>query len=139
MTPQTAQQHITDIQASQRPALVKLSQKLVTTYLIPLAIAFLLSTVGAMLLANILPSSTTSILVFAANIAVFYYVWSYLDKRTQATALFSLYIIGTRQRRALAKLIASAKQGDDKAKNDLALEVKNYQSHAQNFINAVDA
>jgi hypothetical protein len=134
MTPQTAQQRLTDLQTSQRPYVAKLLPKLALTYLVPLGGALLLATVGAVILANFIPSSTATAIVFALNVAVFYYGWNWLEKRTQATGLFTLFVTGSRERRALATLIQNAQNGDNRAKDDLAVQVQRYDTAVQAFI-----
>lgn len=134
MTPETAQQRMDDIQSRQRPHLPNLTQRLAQTYLLPLAAALLLATVGAVLLAQVIPSSTATAIVFALNVGVFYYGWNYMEKRTNATALFSLYVAGTRERRRLARLIAAAQAGDSAARAELPAQVQRYEAAAQAFI-----
>lgn len=134
MTPEMAQQRMNELQASQRPYLPTLAQRLAQTYLVPLTIALLLATVGAMLLAQVIPSSTTTAVIFALNVGVFYYGWNFLEKRTHATALFSLYVAGSRERRALARLIAAAQAGDRAAVTQLADQVQRYEAAAQAFV-----
>ncbi|XWX02970.1 hypothetical protein VZO05_10690 [Aggregatilineales bacterium SYSU G02658] len=134
MTPDTAQQHMDDIQSRQRSHLPALAQRLAQTYLLPLGAALLLATVGAALLAQLIPSSTTTAVVFALNVGVFYYGWNYMEQRTHATALFSLYVAGTRERRALARLIAAARAGDEAARAQLADQAARYDAAAQAFI-----
>lgn len=123
-----------DIQTSQRPHLPSLTQRLAQTYLLPLGAALLLATVGAVLLAQVIPSSTATAVVFALNVGVFYYGWNYMEKRTNATALFSLYVAGTRERRSLARLIAAAQAGDSAARAELPAQVQRYEAAAQAFI-----
>lgn len=123
-----------EIQSSQRPHLPHLTQRLAQTYLLPLGAALLLATVGAVLLAQVIPSSTATAIVFALNVGVFYYGWNYMEKRTNATALFSLYVAGTRERRSLAQLIAAAQAGDSAARAELPAQVQRYEAAAQAFI-----
>jgi hypothetical protein len=134
MTPQTAQQRLTELQISQRPYVANLLPKLAVTYLVPLGVALGLATVGAVILANFIPSSTATAIVFALNVGVFYYGWNWLEKRTQATGLFTLFVSGSRERRALATLIQNAQKGDARAKDDLAVQVQRYDSAVQAFI-----
>lgn len=137
MTPDAAQQRMNAIQASQRPYLPTLAQRLAQTYLAPLAVALLLATAGAVLLAQVIPSSTATAIVFALNVGVFYYGWNYMERRTNATALFSLYVAGTRERRALAQLIAAAQAGDSAAQSQLAAQTQRYEAAAQAFIQRI--
>jgi hypothetical protein len=139
MTPQTARQRMNDIQAAQRPYIPALLRRLALTYGLPLGAALLLATVGAVLLSSVIPSSTATAVVFALNVALFYYGWNALEKRTRATALFTLYVAGTRERRTLERLIRAAEAQRQPATASLAEQVARYEASAQNFIEQVDA
>lgn len=134
MTPQIATQQMNDIQASQRPFLPVLMRKLALSYGIPLGVALLLATVGAVLLSQFIPTSTATALVFALNVGLFYYGWNFMEKRTQATALFATYSAGVRERRTLGKLIQQAEQGNSSARDDLAVQVTRYEAIAKDFV-----
>jgi hypothetical protein len=137
MTPETAEQRMNDIQASQRPALPILVQKLALSYGLPLGAALLLATVGAVLLSQVIPSSTATAIVFALNVGLFYYGWNYMEKRTQATALFATYSAGVRERRTLAKLIQQAKNGNTEAQKALPVQLQRYEGIARDFVERV--
>ena len=139
MTPDAAQRHMQDLQSAQRPYLPELMRRLAQTYLLPLSAALLLATVGGVLLAQFIPSSTTTAVLFALNVGVFYYGWNFMERRTHATALFSLYVSGSRERRALEQLITAARRQDPRAQADLAAQVKRYEAAAQAFIARITA
>lgn len=134
MTPATARQHMNEIQASQRPQLPLLMRKLALAYALPLGLALLLATIGALLLSQVIPSSTATAIVFSLNVAVFYYGWNAMEKRTRATALFSLYVTGSRERRTLASMIQTAEAGNTRAASELEQQVGRYAEIAQRFI-----
>jgi hypothetical protein len=139
MTPDAAQRHMQDLQSAQRPYLPELLRRLAQTYLLPLGVAMLLAVVGGVLLAQMIPSSTATAIIFALNVGVFYYGWNFMEKRTHATALFSLYVSGSRERRALERLITAARRQDPRAQADLAAQVKRYEAAAQAFIARMNA
>lgn len=139
MTPQTARQRMNETQAAQRPFIPSLLRRLALTYGLPLSAALLLATVGAVLLSSLIPSSTATVVVFALNVGLFYYGWNALEKRTRATALFTLYVAGTRERRTLEKLIRAAEANDTAAAGLLAEQVARYEASAHNFIEQMQA
>lgn len=136
MTPQTATERMNAIQASQRPYVSTLLQKMAFTYALPLGAALLLATVGALLLAQFIPSSTATAIVFALNVGVFYYGWNAMEKRTKATALFALYVAGSRERRTLRAMIGRA-SNDTSAREELAQQVRRYDESARAFVQQI--
>jgi len=74
---------------------------------LPLFAALLLATVGGVLLARVLPSSTTTILLTALNIVVLYQGWRWFERRLKAVSLFIVYSAYSKERRTLHALLKS--------------------------------
>ncbi len=131
---------MTTAQASLRPYLGELLGRLAQTYGIPLGLGFLVATGGGVLVTQLLPQvpqSTVSVVLFAINVLIFWYGWRWLEGRTHATSLYILYVRTSQQRRALARLIQTAKKGQDIAKNDVALHIKAYEDAVEGFKQAL--
>lgn len=99
---------ITESSERTRPYLPTLVQRLILTYGLPMLVAVLISTLGSRLLLALLPEfplSTATLLTLAANILVLVRGWQWLEKRYGATKLFFLYIVVSRNRRDLKRLV----------------------------------
>jgi hypothetical protein len=91
-----------------RPYLPALVQRLALTYGLPMLAAVLISTLGSRLLLALLPEfplSTATLLTLGANILVLVRGWQWLEKRFGGTKLFFLYIVVSRNRRELKRLL----------------------------------
>lgn len=127
-----------DTQARTRAYLAPLLQRLLVTYGVPLTAALFISTIGAMLISQILPDSTTSLLALVLNVLVIFYGWRAIERRTRATASFVLYTHTTRERRALARLLAQTKAGETLAHDALARQAQAYEDTVNTFIQSME-
>jgi hypothetical protein len=114
-----------------RPELLR---RLLKTYGYPTLGVVLMGTLLAPLLLSVLtfiPGSTALIITFGANLAILVYGWRYMERTTRSTALFSLYVRYSSQRRRTRTLIKD-EASDDKLTDALHAT----ESLAQNFIEA---
>ena len=116
-----------------RRYLPDLLMRLVKSLGIPLFAALIMATAGGVLIARVLPSSTTSIILLGINIVILYYGWQTLNKRYQTTALFLAYTQSSRDRRILRDLLAQ----NTSTPEGLQQASTSYQQSAQQFINAM--
>lgn len=116
-----------------RRYLPDLLMRLVKSLGIPLFAALIMATAGGVLIARVLPSSTTSIILLGINIVILYYGWQTLNKRYQTTALFLAYTQSSRDRRILRDLLAQSTSTPE----GLQQASTSYQQSAQQFINAM--
>lgn len=114
-----------------RAYLPDLLMRLAQTVGLPLFAALLLATVGAVLLARIIPSSTTTILITGLNIVVVYQGWRWFERRLKAVSLFIVYSAYSKERRALLSLLSS------EADEDVQAQWRACRESAQAFIDAM--
>jgi hypothetical protein len=91
-----------------RPYVPTLAQRLALTYGLPMLVAVLISTLGSRLLLTLLPElplSTATLLTLFVNIMILIRGWQWLEKRFGATKMFYLYIVVSRNRRDLKRLL----------------------------------
>ena len=103
-----AQTRLAESYERTRPYLPTLVQRLFLTYGLPMLIAVMISTLGSRLLLALLPElplSTATLLTLFANILVLIRGWQWLEKRYGGTKLFYLYIVLSRNRRELKRLL----------------------------------
>jgi len=108
MTPVQVDTRLAESYERTRPYLPTLVQRLALTYGLPMLIAVLISTLGSRLLLTLLPElplSTATLLTLAVNIFVLVRGWQWLEKRFGATKLFFLYIVVSRNRREIKRLM----------------------------------
>ena len=112
-TIEAAQHTITTTRDEVRTFIPALVRRLMLTFGPPLLVALLVSTIGAMLLSRVLPSSTTSIIAFGVNIAIMVYGWRFLERRYKGTSAFIVYTRYSRIRRDLEAMIKKTPNGSD--------------------------
>jgi len=108
MTPVQVDTRLAESYERTRPYLPTLVQRLALTYGLPMLVAVLISTLGSRLLLTLLPElplSTATLLTLAVNIFVLVRGWQWLEKRFGATKLFFLYIVVSRNRREIKRLM----------------------------------
>lgn len=91
-----------------RPYLPSLVQRVALTYGLPMLVAVMISTLGSRLLLALLPQlplSTATLLTLGANILVLVRGWQWMEKRFLGTKLFFLYIVVSRNRRDVKRLL----------------------------------
>ncbi|MCS6836293.1 MAG: hypothetical protein NZ750_09780 [Anaerolineae bacterium] len=115
-----------------RAYLPDLLMRLAQTVGLPLFAALLLATAGGVLLAQFIPSSTTTILLTGLNIVVIYQGWRWFERRLKAISLFIVYSAYSKERRALLALLSS-KVGSA----DVQAQWRACQDTAQAFIDAM--
>lgn len=96
-----------------RPYVPTLAQRLLLTYGLPMLAAVLVSTLGSRLLLALLPQlplSTATLLTLFVNILILIRGWQWMEKRFGATKLFFLYIVVSRNRRELKRLLNQSPQ-----------------------------
>jgi hypothetical protein len=115
--------------AAYRPELLR---RLLKSYGYPMLAVVLVGTLLAPLLLSVLtfiPNSTAMILTFGINLLILVYGWRYMERTTRATALFSLYVRYSSQRRRTETLI-----DDEASDDDLTDALHATESLAQSFI-----
>ncbi|MAU12481.1 MAG: hypothetical protein CL607_21850 [Anaerolineaceae bacterium] len=118
-TIEAAKQTIATTREEVRAYIPAVMQRLAITFGLPVLAALLVATVGAMLLSEVLPSSTTSIIAFGVNIAIMVYGWRYLENRYKGTSAYIVYTRYSRTRRDLEKLLKKSPEGSDVSAADV--------------------
>jgi|GEM_PF-1452489 len=107
-----------------------LTRRLGIVYGLPLLAAFIVSTLGAILLSQFIPSSTASIIAFGINIAILVNGWRWAERRYRATSVFILYTRYSRARRDLERAIKQTKDTSadalDRQRADLQAETESF-------------
>lgn len=122
-----------------RPYLPALVQRLALTYGLPMLAAVLLATLGAVAISNVLPNSTTTLVVLGLNIAVLYFGWRFAERRYRGTGLFMLYSAYSRERRELEMLIRRAEKGLLSEPDVLTMKRQMADDAARAFLDAMRA
>ena len=94
-------------------------RRMMMTFGAPLLVAVLVATIGAMLLARVLPSPTVSLIAFVVNVGVMFYGWRYFEQRLHGTSAFVVYTRYSRLRRDLETLLKQAPEGADVSAADI--------------------
>jgi hypothetical protein len=115
-----------------RAYLPDLLMRLAQTMGLPLFAALLLATAGGVLLARVLPSSTTTILLTGLNIVIIYQGWRWFERRLKAVSLFIVYSAYSKERRALLALLSNQASAEDSQ-----AQWRTCQEAAQAFIEAM--
>jgi hypothetical protein len=119
-----------------RPYLPALVQRLALTYGLPMLVAVLISTLGSRLMLALLPElplSTATLITLAANLFVLIRGWQWLEKRYGGTKLFFLYIVVSRNRRELKRLLQQSPNDAGAINTGL----KQLQQAEQDFVSAM--
>jgi hypothetical protein len=119
-----------------RPYLPALVQRLALTYGLPMLVAVLISTLGSRLMLALLPElplSTATLITLAANLFVLIRGWQWLEKRYGGTKLFFLYIVVSRNRRELKRLL----QQSPSDAGAISTGLKQLQQAEQDFMGAM--
>jgi hypothetical protein len=138
MNPAQIDSRITESFDRTRPYVSIVAQRLALTYLLPMTIAVIISTVGSRVLLAILPElplSTATMILLTANIFLLVKGWQWLEKRYEGTKLFFLYNVVSRNRRDLKRLMAQSPT-DTAAINTV---IRQLQQAEQDFITAAGA
>jgi hypothetical protein len=136
MTPAQVETRLTESYERTRPYLPALVQRLALTYGLPMLVAVLISTLGSRLMLALLPElplSTATLITLAANLFVLIRGWQWLEKRYGGTKLFFLYIVVSRNRRELKRLLQQSP--NDTAAINTGL--KQLQQAEQDFVGAM--
>ncbi len=131
-TEQIAQVH--ERVSAYRPELLR---RLLKSYGYPMLAVVLVGTLLAPLLLSVLsfiPNSTALIITFGVNLLILVRGWQYMERKTRATSLFSLYTRYSSQRRRTEALIEDS---EDNARPDDIRDARHAtESLAQSFIEA---
>lgn len=136
MTPAQVDARLTESYKRTRPYVPVLVQRLALTYGLPMLVAVLISTLGSRLLLALLPElplSTATLLTLAVNILVLLRGWQWLEKRFGATKLFFLYIVVSRNRREIKRLM----QQSPLDSTAITKGIQQLQQAEQDFVGAV--
>ncbi|QPC83594.1 hypothetical protein G4Y79_04210 [Phototrophicus methaneseepsis] len=120
-----------------RAYLPSLVQRLGLTFGVPILVAFFVATIGAMIVSQFIPSSTTSILAFGLNIAIMVFGWRYLEGRYRGTSAFIVYTRYSRTRRDLEKMIEKTPAGSDTSAEQIETQREGVVKAADAFLQAM--
>jgi hypothetical protein len=114
------------------PALLK---RMGWTYLPPIFAVLLIHAFGWQLLANVIPASTSFILVIVADVAILMYGSRYLDKRYGGISRYVQWLYFTQERRELRRLVKQ----DESDLPVLTLQTLKMEQAADEFVSSMKA
>jgi uncharacterized protein YacL len=120
-----------------RVYLPALMQRLGITFGVPIVAAMLVGTIGAMLLSQVIPSSTTSIIALGINIAIMVFGWRYLERRYKGTSAFIVYTRYSRTRRDLENMLKKSPEGSDTSAAQIELQRESVAKASGAFVHAM--
>lgn len=132
MTQDTLIQHIDQQREAVRAYVPGVVTRLLMTYFVPLILAVAAAAAASIILPNVLPASTVSIVSFGVALLCLVFGWRLLENRTKATSLFVLF---TRISRARRDLEAALTQSTPEAK--LTQQQQAFDAAVQSFMDAV--
>lgn len=119
-----------------RPYLSPLVKRMARTYLPPVILGIILNLFGREILAQFIPYSATALLGLVVFIAILYFGWRALDKQFGGIRLYMLWLIFSRDRRALRALLTQPDKIDSAVLSEHARQME---QSADEFIRASEA
>ena len=117
-----------------RGFLPTLAQRLALVYGLPILLAMLISSLGPLLIGDLLPQSTANLILLAINIFVLVQVWRRAEARWKSTGLFMLYTRYSRTRRLLRDMLERARAGSIDEPGALDLQCEQLTLDADRFV-----